>query len=146
MITEDMEKKFQNIFPLITMNESFQLKVNSDENIFKFGSDIPVLFNNKSPYKIFFATDSFIKLFIIRDNKWLEIRNRNKYSGVLVLSSKGTSLSDFNTTGVRPVLDNNIVSEGKEELLRIVMIGELMENGIRTGNFVGAYVDVYVSP
>lgn len=145
-VSSKMEEEFQSIFPSMTFNESFQLDVYSDENIFKSGPDIPLIFTNKSPHQILFPTDSFIRLFIIRDDEWLEIDNKNTYSGLLILDPEGTPLMDFNVTGVRPAIDNFGTSKRKVELLRILMIGESIENNIHTGKLVGAYVDVYIRP
>lgn len=111
---------------------------------FKYGSDISLTFENLSDQKIFFATDSFVKLYVVRDNLWLEVRNKVTYSGELLLFPRGTPLLDNNSVKVRPVLDNIPAIRDSVDFLRVVVIGEILRNDILTGKFVGAYVDVLI--
>jgi hypothetical protein len=84
---------------------------------------------------------------VTRDAEWVEVKNGLTYSGLLLIAPQGTPLLDFNVTWVRPLLDENIAKDAKGDmLLRIVMVGEIMENDIQTGKLVGTYVDVYLSP
>lgn len=147
VVSNDLEKELLTAFHLTDINESFQVTINGEEKTFKINSDIPLIFNNKSPYTIYFPTGSFIRLLIINDNEWMEIENSHTYAGLLLISPEGTLLKDFNIAGVRPVIDNSILHGDKKDLLlRIVLIGEIMENNDPTGRFVGAYVDVDITP
>ena len=83
----------------------------------------------------------------IKNNKWVEIMNSNEYSGNgSILFPKGIQLGDRISTGIRPVLGPNIKDEGHQEILRIVIIGELISDGKKTGISAGAYTDVFVNP
>jgi hypothetical protein len=146
-VSKDMEKKFQTAIQLTDTNESFQLKVNGDEKSFRSGSDIQLTINNISPHSIVFPLESHIKLLIIKDTEWVQVKNGLTYSGLLRIAPQGTLLLDTRTTWVEPVLDNNMLKDSKKDmLLRIVMIGEIMKNDVHTGTYVGAYTDVFLNP
>ncbi|SRR6266496_5578833 len=147
-VPKSLEEEFNTDFPVSDMNKSFQLKVDGDTNIFQKDSEIPVVFNNTSPVTISFQTDSFLKLLIIKDNKWIEIKNQYSYSGPLQIAPQGTILLDNNTATVQPELDDHLISTNKNHLvlMRILMVGEVLNKDIHTGRFVGAYVDVFLKP
>jgi hypothetical protein len=52
-VSKEMEDKFHVAVPITDMNQSLQLKVDSDEKTFRPGSEIPIRINNRSPYSIF---------------------------------------------------------------------------------------------
>jgi len=150
-ISKNLEISFKKVFPIEDMNKSLQITVedvlateNNNKDTFEFGSEIPIKMLNLSNYQIDLDTQSFIKLFIVRDTELIEIQNKDTYSGELMLSPKGTLLLDFKHTGVRPVLIDNVTKEGEKEILRIVLFGELMQDDVPIGEPVGAYVDVVV--
>ena len=146
-IPSAMEKSLLTTLSITDMNESLQLKVQGDKTAFGFGSDIPLLIYNKSPHSILFTGGSHMRLFTVRDGEWVEVKNEITYSGTMILSPQGTSLLDLSNTGVKPAFDEEIrENNGNNMLLRIVMIGEILENDVETGELVGAYVDVSVSP
>ena len=69
------------------------------------------------------------------------------YSGTLELSPSGTPLLDYAITWVQPLLDQSGFSIEKDQaLLRIVIVGEITESENRTGEKVGAFVDVVLKP
>jgi hypothetical protein len=79
--------------------------------------------------------------------QWVEVKNGITYSGNnLKLSPAGTVLLDFALTGVKPIFDQSGIKIEEEVPLRIVIIGEIMESENRTGEKVGAYVDVVIKP
>ena len=143
----ELEEKFQISVPIADMNKSLRLNIEGDEKTFRRGSDIPLLFQNRSPHFIFFTAENYIKLFMTRDAEWIEVKNELTYSGNKALSPQGTPLLDLDHTWARPALDDNAFKDNKTEILtRIVMTGEIMENDKPTGDLVGAYVDVYLTP
>jgi hypothetical protein len=144
-IDAEIENKFQELYPTISMNKHFQIQVNDDNETFRSTSEIRLIFYNDSANTISFATDSFMHLFIIRDNEWVEVENAITYKGLLQIDPKDTPLMDFGTTRVKPILGDNWVS-GKRELLRIVMVGELTGNDSIEGEYAGAYLDIELSP
>ncbi len=77
----------------------------------------------------------------------MKIKNEINYSGTMLLSPKDTLLLDLQYIYVKPKFEKNMLPKIRENtLLRIVIYGEVMENDKLTGNMVGAYVDVYISP
>ncbi len=147
-VPRSLEDEFNADFPVANMNKSFQLKVDGDTSIFQKDLEIPVVFNNTSPNTISFQTELFLKLLIIKDNKWIEIKNQYSYSGPLQIAPQGTLLLDNSTATVQPELDDDLISTNKNHLvlMRILMIGEILDKDLHTGRFVGAYIDVFLKP
>lgn len=86
-------------------------------------------------------------MFTIRGTEWVEVKNGLTYSGSRILSPQGNALLGFDPTWARPELDNAVFKDNKtDRLVRIVVTGEIMENDVRTGKFVAAYVDAYLTP
>lgn len=147
-VSESLETSFRELMLVDDINKSFQIYIDStDRESMKFGSDIHVVIKNLSNQQIFFPVGYGIRLFIIRDSEWVEILNKNKYYGDgSFLRPKGIQeLGDRISTGVRPILPSQIGFEDDQEILRIVMIGELMSDEEKTGIPVGAYTDIFVS-
>ena len=143
----DIEKNFLLTVPVADMNKTLQLSVDGDQKVFRFGSEIDLTIHNMSKYSVMFDTSSSPKLFIIRNGEWVEVNNEITYSGATVMSPKGTILLDQNRTIVKPVLDKTILNTNEQEVsLRVVVICEILENDVRTGKLVGAYVDVILKP
>lgn len=161
-VSNTIEEKFEAVIPLADMNESLVIKVDDDDDkVFRLGSDIPVIVENKSTRFIFLnlADENYTKLFTIRDGEWVEVRDEITRSGSKVLSPQGPPLLNISTSWVQPVFDDTIFQDNKTNILiRIVITGEVMEmdtyssdwrdheDDILTGKFVGAYVDVYINP
>jgi len=141
-----MEEKFQALLSVIDTNNSFQIKVNEDKNTFQNNKDIRLIINNNSRHSIIFNPESYIKLWTIRNEEWIEIENGITYSGTLQVLPQGTLLLDTRTSRVKPVLSNDAIESNEKILLRIAMIGEIMENDKPTGKLVGSYIDVYIIP
>ena len=77
----------------------------------------------------------------------MEVKNAITYSGTMLLSPQGKPLLNLQYTDVKPILDEtNLSGSNTSVLLRIVIIGEIMEGDTRTGKNVGAYVDVFLKP
>jgi hypothetical protein len=141
----DIEEKFQALFPDVGMNDSLQLNVISDEATLRPDSEIRLSINNKSNHFIDFALDSYVRLFVFSDSEWVEVDNQITYSGLLQIFPEGTPLKDSRTTRVQPIIDQTIMSKDEKEiLLRILILGEIIEDETRTGEKVGAYVDVFL--
>jgi hypothetical protein len=146
-VPHTLDEEFLTTVSVINLNESLRLKVESDQESFQLGSKIPLLIYNESPFSIFFTGEEYLKLFMIKDGKWTEVKNELTYSGSQELSPKGTILLDQSNTWAKPALTKDEVRNDQKAFpLRILIIGEIMENNIRTGKLVGAYVDVHVTP
>ena len=145
--TTEIEKKFQTIAPLENMNKSLQLKLDNKDNTFQLDSDIPITISNLSPSFVYSDFNSNITIYLLKDSEWMKIKNEINYSGTMLLSPKDTLLLDLQYIYVKPKFEKNMLPKIRENtLLRIVIYGEVMENDKLTGNMVGAYVDVYISP
>ena len=147
-ISSELQEYFKNQVPVRDLNKNFCIWVDSSNQAdINFGSDMNVVIENLSDQQIFFPLGYGTRLFIVRNNKWVEIMNSNEYYGNgSILFQKGIQLGDRISTGIRPVLGPNIKDEGHQEILRIVIIGELITDGKKTGISVGAYTDVLVNP
>ena len=143
-----IEESFKTAVPVVDMNNSLEIKIYEDQKTFPRGSDIRLLVENKSSHFLLFNSgDDYIKLFMSRGTDWVEVNNKITYSGTRILSPQGTPLLNLNATWAQPILDDNAFEDNKAEVpLRIVMVGEIMEDDKPTGKLVGAYVDVHITP
>ncbi len=148
-ISETMNISFRELVAIDEMNEYFQISVDSQsQEKLEFGSDIKVVFVNRSDWEIYFPVGYGIRLFIIENDKWVEIDNNDEYygDGSLLRSVSEQGIGGRLVTWVRPVLPTDLADEGNPEILRIVMVGELLSAGEKTGIPVGAYVDLFLAP
>jgi len=124
-----------------------QLSVDGDQKAFSFDSEIYLTMHNMSKYSVMFDSASPPKLYTIKDGKWIEVENEFTYRGGGAMSPKGRILLDEISTSVKPVLDKAVLDSNQREIpLRIVVICEIMEDDVRTGKFIGAYIDVTLNP
>jgi hypothetical protein len=147
-ISESLEFSFREILAIEDVNNYFRIDVDHpEEGNFKSGSDIHVELYNLSDQQISFSIN-WVRLFIVNENEWTDIRNNNVCygEGALLRPKSDQELGARFSTWVRPVLPSQIETEGKPEIVRIVAIGELMSDGDTTGIPVAAYTDVFVSP
>ena len=129
------------------MNKTLQLSVAGDQKAFQFDSEINVRIHNMSRYSVMYDAALPPRLFTLKDGEWVEVTNEFTYRGGGAMSPKGTILLDEIVTSVKPVLDKSVLDSGQHEVsLRIAVICEIMENDVRTGKLVGAYVDVILNP
>ena len=144
----ELEENFLSLISVTDVNESLRLAVDGEKTFFEPGGKIRVMIYNQSPHFVSFDLDAYIRLFTSPGQlQWIEVKNAMTYSGELQLAPKGTMLLDYRSTHVKPVLDESILnSEEKSISLRIVLIGEIMENENLTGEKVAAYVDVLLKP
>ena len=147
-ISADLNNSFGKIIAMDDMNKYFQVRVDSSnqENM-KFGSDTMITLTNLSDQKILFQVGYGIRMFVARDNNWIEVQNNAVYYGdEVIMQPKTSQMSEkYIVTGIQPIFSPEIKDEGHQEALRIVIIGEL-SNGEKPGIPVGAYTDVFVTP
>jgi hypothetical protein len=74
------------------------------------------------------------------------VKNAITYSGDLELSPNGTILLDTRSVVVKPVLDQSVFNLKKDVNVRIVIVGDVMEEENPTDEKVGTYVDVDLKP
>ena len=73
-------------------------------------------------------------------------KNQVTYYGDDSILSPKVQLESEWLTGVRPILEPNIENTGKHEIVSILIVGESMSAGEKTGIPVGAYVDLFMIP
>lgn len=146
-VSENLENSFSKAIGIENLNKFFEVHLVSGEENFRFGSDIRISLYNSSGEKILFSVGYGIKLFVVYENNWLEIENKNKYSGeeVYLPSVSNQDLGARLVTGIRPVLPLNIDLREKT-ILRILIQGVLIYDKSNNNIPVGAFVDVYVEP
>ncbi len=80
-ITHSNELSFQQLYPF-KMNENILVKVEpSSQETFRYGSNIHIVIENKSEQEIFFPVGFGIKMFVVRNNNWVEVQDKNSYYG-----------------------------------------------------------------
>jgi hypothetical protein len=144
----ELEKEFLTAVPIVDMNSSLQVVVDSNDASPKNGSDIGLTIYNKSSHSVQFDNSSFVKLLGSTDHlHWFSIKNGITYLDHMSLSPQGTLLLDLSNTWVRPILEPIDFGVDKSDvLLRIAVVGEIVEGDKLTGEKVGAYVDVPLKP
>jgi hypothetical protein len=145
--TSVLEKEFLTAIPITNMNENIQIVIDSKEPSIKPDSTIGLTIYNKSPHSISFDNTSFVTLMGSVDNQhWFPVENGITYTDRMLLSPEGTVLLDLYYTWVKPILPASPGTDTKEVLLRIVIVGKVMDGDIVTGQSVGAYTDVHLKP
>jgi hypothetical protein len=144
---EELEKQFLQIVPVSDMNKSLQLAVEGEKTSFEPGEKITLTLHNASPYSLSFDTSSLVTLLGSQGNhQWMDVKNDITYSGDLKLSPNGTILLDTRSVFVKPVIDQSEFNPKKDINVRIVIVGEVMEDENPTGEKVGTYVDMVLKP
>lgn len=147
-VPDKLDEGFQDMFNASHMNEYFQIHVEaSGEKKLSYGSKIKIDVSNLTDQEIIFLPNSSTKLFVIRENNWIQIDNYATYYDDLILLPKGSLFGDNRSSLVIPMLLQNMDKKRVEkEIVRIVMVGELLSNEQPTGVYVGAYTDVILTP
>jgi hypothetical protein len=147
-----LQESFANMIPIKDMNKSLTVTIlsgNKDE--VKSGSAMDIAVENISSNSIYFQNNpSTIKLYAAQNGEWVEIKNNVTYLNYqgeegFVLSPKN-SAANLWTTLVVPSLAISQDTGERQEDLRILIVGEVVLNGQKTGNPVGAYVDTLIVP
>lgn len=145
----ELDKQFATAVPLADINKSLQIAVDDEGSSFvQSNPDIALLIYNKSQDSINLDNSSFVRLLVSTDKiHWVDVENEIIYEGPMMLSPKGTPLLDVQYTWAKPILDRASLRTGNQEiLLRIVVIGEILEGDTHTGQNVAGYVDVFLTP
>lgn len=128
------------------VNASLQVKVEGDKKSFPLDAEITLLIYNESSRFLLFTGEHYVRLLTLNDGEWIEVANKLTYSGSQTLSPKGTILLDQTSTWAKPQITEQIFTPDEKVLpLRIVVVGEIVENDVRTGEFAAAYVDVDIN-
>jgi hypothetical protein len=84
-ISDTLDSEFTELVNNEELNKYFEVRPVSGQEIYKLGSDVRVFLYNSLDEKILFPVGYGIKLFIVFEDKWIEIDNRNNYSGETVM-------------------------------------------------------------
>lgn len=142
-----LENEFLTALPVKEMNKSLQIVVDNKKPTVKAGSTIGLTVYNKSSHSLSFDNGSFITLMGSVDNQhWFPVENGITYTDHMTLSPQGTTLLDFDYTWIKPILPAAPDTNGKEVLLRIVLLGKVMDGELVTEKRVGAYADLRLIP
>jgi len=142
---KDPNEEFSKKFPLADLNKSLQLGLEGDIRTFDEDSNIPFYIYNRSNHDVFIDHNANTKLFTTLNSQWIEIENAISYPDSLPLLAIGTPLLDSRYTWVRPVLRNELLASTTENIMiRILILGEPLENDQGTGDLIGAYIDVFI--
>ena len=152
-VSENLQNSFKEMIPINNINTQLQVKIIDGEKHI-FGSDVNLSIENISDKPIYFTTDAkkpFARVFIIRNNQWVEIENNYLYFSLTggdgsILSTSGSDQPNLFTTWVHPMLGTNTKDSGSREVVRILVTGELMLDSKKTGIPAGAYVDLVMEP
>jgi hypothetical protein len=152
-ISNSLQDSFKEMIPINDINTHFHINIINNEK-HKFGSDVNIVIENISDKPIYFSADAqkpFARIFVTRNNKWSEIQNKNLYFALTggegsILFPSGSDQPNLFTTSVRPALGPNVKDLGSREVVRILVSGELMSDGKKTGILTGAYVDLFMEP
>jgi hypothetical protein len=149
---KDLNNEIQLSIPIISVKRTYKnqpsityLKGPDDLRV---GEPITVIIKNKSKNLIVIPKESqFTILFYNEDDKqWIEINdilNNTQSDKDLELLPEGSDDPiDFKVIGVQPAL----LGITKPMEIRILVIGEVYENGISTKKQVGAYLDLTLHP
>lgn len=152
-VPDELQASFQDMFP--TVEFSNDIKVNLRDASGKkpvCESEIRIRVINVSDKVIFLPYDPknlFIRVYSIRDNTWMELKNNvNYYSstggdGYNISPVNDQQLIDFFTV-VCPVLEPAAGNANDKEIVRVFVMGERMVDGKKSGIFTGAYIDLFM--
>jgi hypothetical protein len=153
------EAEFQKLFPINAMNTKLKFE-KSNPNVpilnfadpedysMSFGKSVKLMLWNQSEDTIQFPFPKNFHLYTYNaeKNTWLEIDNTEKYflrNDKMIFQPKSQS-SPFSFMMVifepqrNPHVDNNVI--------RVVAVGDIMKNGVLTGEQTGAYIDLELKP
>jgi hypothetical protein len=146
--SNDLEKAFEETVAIKNMNTFLKVKPFETEDN-QLTNSLHIQIENISNEAIFLSTDSktpFVKIYIAEDNRWIEIQNQSSYLSItggdgFTLPSRKSGLPSSFNSWVSPVIDDQIVHGRDLTSVRILIVGEWISKGERTGIPVGAYVD-----
>ena len=142
----NLEKDFNGKFPYSDINQSLQLKLDGNNDSFTPDTKIPLLIYNTSSRSMQIIDSNLnIKLLLAGETEWKEIENALSYSGGMHFSPGGTPLLDVRYSWAQPILSDDVLGQASDNLrVRIFVVGEFVENNESTGEFAGAYTDVFI--
>lgn len=129
-------------------NTDFKLSVPEGWNTYKVNEPVILRIEVLGNESISFSYDAFnnrkdINLFVLEENKWVEIENLAKYpEGFLVYMPANTDPLKYGVVSIFPILKDI----DQTVLLRIVLTGYFFENNQITNKQSISYIDVPLNP
>ncbi len=142
------EQEFANIIslPYDDLHDKFRLTIPRGLNDYKFGYPIELELVNDSRDTVRFSSDFGINLFTYdkSTDKWVEINNLVEYLpvGDYELHPMSNDSLGGPVISVYPELQDFTQSI----TIRVLMVGEVIREGISTNVFAGSYIDITLSP
>lgn len=122
------------------MNTRVLLTTPSSVNTFQVNDGIYVYVNNISTDQVIFKYDFGNRIFIYKDNEWIEVKDITENpEGYEILSPSGGNAFKFGSISVMPIIQN---IKNEPILVRIILIGNIYKDGTITDEIVASYIDV----
>jgi hypothetical protein len=148
-IPVQLDRRFREQIGVADLNESLVLTAEVDTaRPPRFGSDVSILLVNLSTEQVLLPDDLGLRLFIVRQDAWIEIANGNEYYAPwppVILRAPPETESRL-SSWVRALLPPTVDATAGPELVRRLVLGESIPDAGETGAPIGAYVDVLVYP
>lgn len=144
------EKAFADLYPVISFNEYIYLQEDTSVRTmswYRYSSDIFIIVKNITNKEILLLIKDGPDLWIYDgiEQKWNKIFDRGEYidfSDTIIYPEKKNRIEN---TWIIPI-DPNIGERDKLTMIRVVVLGEVMENNQPTGKKVGGYLDITYQP
>lgn len=127
------------------LNTKIILDAPSGWNTFKNGETITLSIINDSESVIVFDGNFGTRVFVYEGEKWVEKEDQIKSfydDEIVVYPINLDPIGNMESTVIRTEFDN----PKKQITMRIFVVGNLYENGIKTEETTGAYIDVILKP
>ncbi len=139
-------------FELIPKLNLSKRNINSDVVIYApfgwnsqlIGEPVSIMVENKGKEKIIFPNDYGIGVYLQDDKNWIELALvETKYLvGDIYLKPAENNPIFYGSTMFEPILDD----QSRQVKIRIVVVGRLLIDGIKTDRQVAAYTDIWLYP
>jgi hypothetical protein len=129
--------------PSNEMNSKLELLAPDGWNKFKSGFPITLAVKGISSDQILFNSDYGARLFIYKDNNWIEISNGEEYpEGSTILYPFENNYLRIAAVNLWPKLQDTT----KPVSVRVILVGNVYRNGQMTDEVTAGYIDVNLKP
>jgi len=139
-----LEESFLKLIAVDDVNNSLHVDIVYDERTeYKYGEDVVILIKNNSSKEIFLPSkSSALRAFVLNGDSWVEVENNIIYLGNgTILTPSGDAMAEL-INGIRPVFDPGLDGLEKKVIVRVLVLGEFMLNGEKTGQLVAAFAEL----
>jgi hypothetical protein len=133
------EATFSTMFPNVEMNSQAKFWIPKDK--FKTGDSVELTLENISSEDIVFQADPLI--FIFNGNEWLPVEDGLHFPQPRKIKIPPKNESD---PSILPIVCWPQLQNHDETVIRIVVVGNIIQNGNPTDKQVGAYIDIPLIP